>query len=142
MRNTFAKQGYLQVLTWVSQQPHFTNKDLLARFPVSKSLIYDMHKLMYIKKLEKCVYKWNLDRDPKVSDVNALRRKANGHNRLSKKIPKQLTIEPLTRVERIAPVRQPVQELQKQHTPYPIMDIVIAFLSGMIAAGFISLIWK
>jgi len=30
----------------------------------------------------------------------------------------------------------------KQHTPYPIMDIVIAFLAGMIAAGFISIIWK
>ena len=104
MRNTFAKQGYLQVLTWVSQQPHFTNKDLLARFPVSKSLIYDMNKLAYIKKLEKSVYKWNLDRDPKVSDVNTLRRKVNQHNRLSKKYPKQLTIQPIHKATAPTPV--------------------------------------
>jgi hypothetical protein len=58
---------------------------------------------------------------------------------------KQLTIEPLKRVERIEPVRQPVQEVRQvedQHTPYPIMDVVIAFFAGMIAAGFVSLFWK
>ena len=33
-------------------------------------------------------------------------------------------------------------QTEEQHTPYPIMDIVIAFLAGMIAAGFVSLIWK
>jgi hypothetical protein len=53
----------------------------------------------------------------------------------------QITIKPLKRVERIAPVRYPVQT-EEQHTPYPIMDVVIAFLGGMIAAGFVSLIWK
>jgi len=54
----------------------------------------------------------------------------------------QLSIQPLKKVERIAPLKQPVQEVEEQHTPYPIMDIVIAFLAGMIAAGFISIIWK
>ena len=30
----------------------------------------------------------------------------------------------------------------KEHTPYPLMDVVLAFFAGMIAAGFITLIWK
>lgn len=29
-----------------------------------------------------------------------------------------------------------------EHTPYPLIDVVIAFFAGMIAAGFIQIIWK
>ncbi|MFN9115206.1 MAG: hypothetical protein ACK5XN_34540 [Bacteroidota bacterium] len=140
MRNTFAKQGYLQVLTWVSQQPHFTNKDLLARFPVSKSLIYDMNKLAYIKKLEKSVYKWNLDRDPKVSDVNALRRKVNQHNRLSKKYPKQLTIQPIHKAP--APVQSipVVHEVECDNSNSKMLLIMaVGLLIGFLIA---TAIWK
>jgi hypothetical protein len=139
MRNSFAKQGYLEVLTWVSQQPHFTNKDLLSRFPVSKSLIYDMHKLTFIKKLEKSVYKWNLDRDPKVSDVNALRRKVNGHNRLSKKYPKQLTIEPI----RKAPLPTPMPIVREAECDTSNSKMFLILAVGTIV-GFIiaTIIWK
>jgi len=76
-----------------------------------------------------------------VQDIQVRVRSYTQTHRLKTKPTPQLTIKPLTRVERIAPVRQPVQ-VEEQHTPYPIMDIVIAFLAGMIAAGFISLIWK
>lgn len=77
--------------------------------------------------------------------ANLVTKECTRSSRMEKVIGKtptnQMTIKPLKRVERIAPVRQPVQA-EEQHTPYPVMDIVIAFLAGMIAAGFVSLIWK
>lgn len=143
--NTNTKSRYLDAMTWISKQEQFNNDEFLKRFNVSKSLIYYMVKLDFVKKIEHGVYKWSLGFEPKLVQVHALRKIANTHNekRRQKRLEhqKQLTIQPLKRVERIAPVRQPVQ-VEEQHTPYPIMDIVIAFLAGMICAGFITLIWK
>lgn len=140
MKNTFAKQGYLNVLIWVSQQQHFTNKDLLLHYPVSKSLIYDMNNLGYIKKVATATYKWNLDRNPTLSDVAALRGKVNRHNRLTKKQGKQLTIQPIKSIQR--PVPQSIIELNEKILEYPILDVAIAFLAGMVVAAFFTLIWN
>ena len=142
MRNTFAKQGYMNVLIWVSQQPQFTNKDLLLHYPVSKSLIYDMHRLEFIKKVGTATYKWNLERDPKQSDVTALRKKVNRHNALKRMQGKQLTIQPfkpIKRVERIQPV--PVKEEPIQDTSNSKLLLIMAigaFIGFLIA----TIIWK
>jgi len=53
----------------------------------------------------------------------------------------QLQTKPIINMPKQIKKVQSVQ-VEEQHTPYPIMDIVIAFLAGMIAAGFISIIWK
>ena len=142
MKNTFAKQGYMNVLIWVSQQPQFTNKDLLLHYPVSKSLIYDMHRLEFIKKVGTATYKWNLERNPTLGDVAALRRKVNRHNRLTKREGKQLTIQPIKpikRVERTQPV--PVKEEPIHDTSNSKMFIILAVgtLIGFLIA---TLIWK
>lgn len=81
--------------------------------------------------------------------ANALTKEVQRQARIAGKTWKlqkhQMTLQPLKRVERIAPERPPVQEaveVEEQHTPYPIMDVVIAFLAGMIASGFITLLCK
>jgi hypothetical protein len=56
----------------------------------------------------------------------------------------QLTLKPLKRVERCAPkpVPQSIIDLNEKISEYPIMDVVIAFLAGLVIAGMFSLIWK
>lgn len=52
----------------------------------------------------------------------------------------QLTIQPIKRVER--PVPQSIIELNEKISEYPILDVAIAFLGGMVVAAFFTLIWK
>jgi hypothetical protein len=136
---------YMMVLQYICGQPTFHSKNTIRQFKVTNNFLTAGKEIGLFKQVGKSEYKWNLSRPPLMSDVQDIQVRVRSYtqtHRLKTKPTPQLTIKPLTRVERIAPVRQPVQELEKQHTPYPIMDIVIAFLSGMIAAGFISLIWK
>jgi hypothetical protein len=135
----------MKALEYIHAQPTFHSKITMRLFKVSNNFLTAGKELGLFKKVGKSQYKWNLSRQPMMSDVQDIQVRVRSYtqtHRLKAKPSPQLSIKPLTRVERIAPVRKPVQQLEKQHTPYPIMDIVIAFLSGMISAGFISLIWK
>ena len=60
--------------------------------------------------------------------------------RLKNTPPKQLTIKPIKRCER--PVPQSIIELNEKISEYPILDVAIAFLAGMVVAAFFTLIWK
>jgi hypothetical protein len=60
---------------------------------------------------------------------------ANAQNKIDKT---QLAIKPVRKVEYV-----PSEPLTiKGSKEYPLIDVVISFFAGMIAAGFISLIWK
>lgn len=143
MRNTTNK--YMMVLQYICGQQSFHSKETMLKFKVTNNFLTAGKDMGIFKRVGRSEYAWNLNRPPLMSDVNGMMVRIRAYNKTYELKPKQqgqqLTIKPLKRVERIAPVRQPVQA-EEQHTPYPIMDIVIAFLAGMIAAGFVSLIWK
>ena len=142
MKNTFAKQGYMNVLIWVSQQPQFTNKDLLLHYPVSKSLIYDMNRLELIKKVGTATYKWNLERNPTQSDVTALRKKVNRHNALKRMQGKQLTIQPvkpIKRVERTQPATVHEEPICDNSNSKMFLIMAVGAAIGFLVA---TIIWK
>jgi hypothetical protein len=66
-------------------------------------------------------------------DIDLSKRKSKPHG-------KQLTIQPIKRAER--PVPQSIIELNEKISEYPILDVAIAFLAGMVVAAFFTLIWK
>lgn len=138
------KNKYGELIMDIASQPSFRIDEMRLKHKVSTRVFTVMRSMQIIKKIGKeyvCV-----GEQPTQATINLITKQCRHTSRVEKVMakqlpPNQLTIEPLKRVERIAPVRQPVQA-EEQHTPYPIMDIVIAFLAGMIAAGFVSLIWK
>lgn len=123
---------------------HFNAKEMQSKHQIGTRIFTLLRDRDMIRKDSNGMCKYVAEMPTQIV-ANALtkevKKQARIYNVDYKQQQNQMTIKPLKRVERIAPVRQPVQA-EEQHTPYPVMDIVIAFLAGMIAAGFVSLIWK
>ena len=132
------------VLIDLHDTKHFNPKEMQSKHRIGTRLFTLLRERDMIRKDSNGMHKYVAEMPTKVIS-NALTKEVQKQARIaaidSKQQKNQLIIKPLKRVERIAPVKQPVQ-VEEQHTPYPIMDIVISFLAGMIAAGFISIIWK
>jgi hypothetical protein len=140
--NQRTKEKYMKLLNEIANKNQFKGSELVRNHSVASNIITAMMDTGLINKIDLGRYTWIMKRQPTYADAKLISHalRVRRLNTDSIKVG-QLTMQPLKRVERIAPVRQPVQ-VEEQHTPYPIMDIVIAFLAGMIAAGFISIIWK
>jgi len=123
---------------------HFNAKEMQSKHQIGTRIFTLLRERDMIRKDSNGMHKYVAEMPTQIV-ANALtkevKKQARIYNVDYKQHRNQITIQPLKRVERIAPVKQPVQ-VEEQHTPYPIMDIVIAFLAGMVAAGFISIIWK
>lgn len=136
------KQKYGELIMDISTIEQFRIDEMRMKYKVSTRVFTIMRDLGYIKSIPYGMNIWHADAPTQIT-INRIIKECRTSSKIEKVLAKntttqQLTIKPL---KRIAPVRQPVQA-EEQHTPYPIMDIVIAFLAGMIAAGFVSLIWK
>ena len=145
-KNTKSKYG--EMIIDIASKPSFRIDDMRQKHKVSTRVFTVMRSMQIIKKQGK-EHVW-VGEQPTLATINLITKQCRYSSRVEKVMakqlpPSQLTIKPLKRVERIEPIRQPVQEVrqvEEQHRPYPIMDVVIAFFAGMIAAGFVSLIWK
>jgi hypothetical protein len=139
MNKLNTKKRYLDAMMWIFKQEQFTNNQFMQHFDVSKSLVYNMRKLGFIKKLNKGTYKWALEFEPTLVQVNALRKVSNYHNQIRKQTQKQLTIKPIKRVERTQPA--PVHE-------EPICDnsnskmLLIMAVGAVIGFMIATIIWK
>jgi len=140
--NQRTKEKYMKLLNEIANKNQFKGSELVRSHSVASNIITAMMDTGLITKIDLGRYTWIMKRQPTYADAKLISHalRVRRLNTDSIKVG-QLTMQPLKRVERIAPVRQP-EQVEEQHTPYPIMDIVIAFLAGMIAAGFISIIWK
>jgi len=136
---TKTKAKYMNAMLYACGQPEFHSREFAKAFRISHNVITAMHELGLIQKIGLGKYCWVVRREPLPSDVVAIRKRLAAYNTSARQKSSQLTIKPLKKVEYVAP--QPVN-IDSTHTPYPLMDIVIAFFSGMVAAGFITLIWK
>jgi len=98
MNKLNTKKRYLDAMIWIFKQEQFTNNQFMEHFDVSKSLVYNMRKLGFIKKLNKGTYKWALEFEPTLVQVNALRKVSNYHNQIRSNLEVEIFCISLQRV--------------------------------------------
>ena len=135
------KQKYYAFITALYDAKEFDIKQMMREHQVSTRITTLLREQRLIARYGK-ITKWVGD-IPTQAMANALAKESSKIARISKmqskSTPSQLIIKPIKAINSVA--QQPVK-IDSTHTPYPLMDIVIAFFSGMVAAGFIQLIWK
>ncbi len=110
---------------------------------VSTRVFTVMRSMQIIKKQGK-EHVW-VGEQPTLATINLITKQCRYSSRVEKVMakqlpPSQLTIKPIKRVQ--APVPQSIIELNEKISEYPILDVAIAFLAGMVIAAFFTLIWK
>lgn len=136
---TKTKEKYMNAMLFACGQPEFHSREFAKAFKISHNVITAMHELGLIQKIGNGRYCWIIRREPLPADVVAIRKRLAAYNSTARQSNGQLTIKP---VKKMKAVETTPVKIDSTHTPYPLMDIVIAFFSGMVAAGFIQLIWK
>ncbi len=135
------KTKYYQFMCTLYDMKEFDIKEMQRDYRISTRLITLMRENQMIKR-DGSITHWIGDK-PTQAIANAFTKECLKQSRIcnsqSKAGTQQMIIKPLKKVEYVAPQ---LVNIDSTHTPYPLMDIVIAFFSGMVAAGFITLIWK
>lgn len=137
------KDKYMRLLVYIASTPEFHSRDALRQFKISNNFITAAKEMGLIRKVSGSTYAWLLTREPLMTDAVGILKRIGTYSadqRLKNTPPKQLTIKPIKRVER--PVPQSIIELNEKISEYPILDVAIAFLAGMVVAAFFTLIWK
>lgn len=137
------KDKYMRLLVYIASTPEFHSRDALRQFKISNNFITAAKEMGLIRKVAGSTYAWLLTREPLMSDAVGILKRIGTYSadqRLKNTPPKQLTIKPIKRCER--PVPQSIIELNEKISEYPILDVAIAFLAGMVVAAFFTLIWK
>ena len=134
------KEKYMNAMLYACAQPEFHSREFAKAFKISHNVITAMHELGLIQKVANGKYCWIIRREPLASDVVAIRKRLAAYNATARQSNGQLKLTPIKRVER--PVPQSIIELNEKISEYPILDVAIAFLGGMVVAAFFTLIWK
>ena len=137
------KDKYMRLLVYIASTPEFHSRDALRQFKISNNFITAAKEMGLIRKVSGSTYAWLLTREPLMTDAVGILKRIGTYSadqRLKNTPPKQLTIKPIKRCER--PVPQSIIELNEKISEYPILDVAIAFLAGMVVAAFFTLIWK
>jgi hypothetical protein len=96
MSNT--KNKYMSALEYISAQPTFHSKITMRLFKVSNNFLTAGKELGLFKKVGQSEYKWNLSRQPMMSDVQDIQVRVRSYtqtHRLKAKPSPQLTIKPV-----------------------------------------------
>jgi hypothetical protein len=134
------KEKYMNAMMFACGQPEFHSREFARQFKISHNVITAMNELGLIQKVANGKYCWVIRREPLASDVLAIRKRLAAYNTTARQSNGQLKIAPLKRTERPHPA--PQVESDVRPTEYPILDVAIAFLGGMVVAAFFTLIWK
>jgi len=134
------KEKYMNAMLYACAQPEFHSREFAKAFKISHNVITAMNELGLIQKVANGKYCWIIRREPLASDVVAIRKRLAAYNATARQSNGQLKLTPIKRVER--PVPQSIIELNEKISEYPILDVAIAFLGGMVVAAFFTLIWK
>jgi hypothetical protein len=140
-KNTKSKYG--ELIIDIASKPSFRIDDMRQKHKVSTRVFTVMRSMQIIKKQGK-EHVW-VGEQPTPATINLITKQCRYSSRVEKVMakqlpPSQLTIKPIKRVE--SPVPQSIIELNEKITEYPILDVAIAFLAGMVVAAFFTLIWK
>ena len=138
-KNTKAK--YYAFMSALYDMKEFDIKEMQRDYRVSTRIITLMREHKMIQR-DGSITRWIGDK-PTQAIANAFTKECLKQSRIansqSKAGTQQMIIKP---IKTIKPAESTPVKIDSTHTPYPLMDIVIAFFSGMVAAGFIQLIWK
>ena len=134
------KEKYMNAMLYACGQPEFNSREFAKAFKISHNVITAMHELGLVQKVGNGRYCWVIRREPLTSDVVAIRKRLAAYSATARQSNGQLKLTPIKRCER--PVPQSIIELNEKISEYPILDVAIAFLAGMVVAAFFSLIWK
>jgi hypothetical protein len=140
-KNTKSKYG--ELIIDIASKPSFRIDDMRQKHKVSTRVFTVMRSMQIIKKQGK-EHVW-VGEQPTLATINLITKQCRYSSRVEKVMakqlpPSQLTIKPIKRVQ--APVPQSIIELNEKISEYPILDVAIAFLAGMVIAAFFTLIWK
>ena len=134
------KTKYYQFMCTLYDMKEFDIKQMQRDYRVSTRIITLMREHKMIQR-DGSITRWVGDK-PTQAIANAFTKECLKQSRIansqSKAGTQQMIIKPVRKVEYV-PTEPLTITASKE---YPIMDIVIAFFSGMVAAGFIQLIWK
>jgi hypothetical protein len=136
------KNKYMIVLQYICAQPTFHSKNTIRQFKVTNNFLTAGKEIGLFKQVGKSEYKWNLSRPPLMSDVQDIQVRVRSYtqtHRLKTKPSPQLTIKPIKRIERVAPM--PVQEDAIPNTTNSKMIVVMA-VGALIGFMIATLIWK
>ena len=135
------KSKYYQFMSTLYDMKEFDIKQMQREYRISTRLITLMRENKMIQR-DGSITRWVGDK-PTQAIANAFSKECLKQSRIansqSKAGTQQMIIKP---IKAINPVAQQPVKIDSTHVPYPLMDIVIAFFSGMVAAGFIQIIWK
>jgi hypothetical protein len=140
MSNT--KNKYMMVLQYICGQQSFHSKKTLRQFKVSNNFLTAGKDMGLFKKIGDSQYTWNLNRPPLMSDVNGLMVRIRSYNKtteLKPKQPGQLKLQPVKRIERVAPM--PVLEDITPDTSNSKMIVILA-VGALIGFMIATIIWK
>jgi len=136
------KNKYMKALEYIHAQPTFHSKNTMRQFKVSNNFLTAGKELGLFKKIGKSEYKWNLSRQPMISDVHDIQVRVRSYtqtHRLKSKPTPQLSIKTMKRIERVAPM--PVQEDATPDTSNSKMIVILA-VGALIGFMIATIIWK
>ena len=139
---SITKNKYMKALEYIYAQPTFHSKITMRLFKVSNNFLTAGKELGLFKKVGKSEYKWNLSRQPMISDVQHIQLRVRSYtqtHRLKSKPTSQLSIKTMKRIERVAPM--PVQEDTTPDTSNSKMIVILA-VGAIIGFMIATIIWK
>ena len=144
MKNSTTK--YFNVLQFISEQKSFHSKTTLRQFKISNNFLTAGKDMGLFQRINESEYVWNLKRAPMVKDAHEIQlriRAASTSARLKAKgQPKnQLKLQPIKRIERVAPMPVRVQE-EPIHDTSNSKVIIILAVGAMVGFLIATIIWK
>ena len=139
---SITKNKYMKALEYIHAQPTFHSKITMRLFKVSNNFLTAGKELGLFKKVGQSEYKWNLSRQPMMSDVQDIQVRVRSYtqtHRLKAKPSPQLSIKTMKRIERVAPM--PVQEDTTHDTSNSKMIVILA-VGALIGFMIATIIWK
>jgi len=133
------KEKYMNAMMYACAQPEFQSREFAKAFKISHNVITAMHELGLIQKVGNGKYCWMVRREPLASDVAAIRKRLTAYNAAARQSNGQLTIKPVKRIERVAPM--PVQEDTTPDTSNSKMIVILA-VGALIGFMIATIIWK
>lgn len=131
---------YMNCLLYACQQREFKGSEFREAFKINHNVLTAMNELGIVHKFKPGHYRYQLMRPPTKVDVESIQKRLKAYQSVTDQPSAQLTIKPIKKVE--SPVPQSIIELNEKISEYPILDVAIAFLAGMVVAAFFTLIWK
>jgi hypothetical protein len=152
IKRKISKQNYFSALLEISNVPDFNPLEIHRKHHVANAFTTVCVELGYVKRVERSKSKWMLLRQPLMSDVIMIKKRLRArmmekkdgvYTRQTYK-EKQLTIQPIKPLKRVASLVEPPVHPIEMHNDAQLtwMHLALIFCAGILAGGLIATIWK